>query len=253
MTKCRPDTSAAAIKLSHYMDNPASEHYIALREVCRYLTVTVDEGFYYWREEPVNSLPEVPLPSLHADNHDLEIHLDSDGTPLSGYVNSDWGPDKKHHRSVTGMVIMYAGGAVGWKSKYQGTIAHSSTEAEFVAACDAGKFILFYRSLLSDLGIKQHGATTLFEDKKGALLMANAQQPTQRTHHMDIKHFAILEWVEWDLLVLKTISTSGNAADGFTKSLTKQLFYHHFDTYMGRRVPSYLHIRGNRKPPTTHS
>jgi hypothetical protein len=76
------------------------------------------------------------------------------------------------------MVIMYAGGAVGWKSKYQDTIAHSSTEAKFVAACDAGKFILFYRSVLSDLGINQHEATTLFEDNKGALLMSNAQQLT---------------------------------------------------------------------------
>jgi hypothetical protein len=63
---------------------------------------------------------------------------------------------------------------------------------------------------------------------------------------MDIKHFAILEWVERDLLILKTISTSDNAADGFTKSLTKQLFYCHFDTYMGRRVQSYVHKRGNR-------
>jgi hypothetical protein len=64
---------------------------------------------------------------------------------------------------------------------------------------------------------------------------------------MDIKHFAILEWVERDLLILKTISTSDNAADGFTKSLTKQLFYCHFDTYMGRRVLSYVHKRGNRE------
>jgi hypothetical protein len=35
--------------------------------------------------------------------------------------------------------------------------------------------------------------------------MANAQQPTRRTRHMDIKTFALLDWVEQDLLLLQTI------------------------------------------------
>jgi hypothetical protein len=58
-------------------------------------------------------------------------------------------------------------------------IAHSSTEAEFTAACDAGKMILYFRSLLADLGVEQKQATVLFEDNNGALLMTNAQQPTR--------------------------------------------------------------------------
>ena len=76
---------------------------------------------------------------------------------------------------------MYAGGAVGYRCKYQDVIAHSSTEAEFTAACNAGKMILFFRSILADLGVEQYDATVLYEDNTGALLMANAQQPTQRT------------------------------------------------------------------------
>jgi hypothetical protein len=88
---------------------------------------------------------------------------------------------------------MYAGGAVGYKTKYQPVIAHSSTEAEFVAACDTGKMILFFRSLLQEVGVQQHDATIMFEVNNGALMMANAQQPTRRTRHMDIKHFAILD------------------------------------------------------------
>jgi hypothetical protein len=76
---------------------------------------------------------------------------------------------------------MYAGGAVGYKSKFQTIIAHSSTEAEFVAACDTAKGILFFRSILQDVGIEQREATILFEDNQGALMMASAQQPTRRT------------------------------------------------------------------------
>jgi hypothetical protein len=75
--------------------------------------------------------------------------------------------------------------------------------------------------------------------------MANAQQPTKRTRHMDIKKFSLLDWVEQDLLTLHRISTHDNAADHFTKSLAKQLFHRHSDTIMGRRVPHKL-VRSNQ-------
>lgn len=156
---------------------------------------------------------------------------------LFGYVDSDWATDVTHRKSVSGIAILYAGGAVGYKCKYQDTIAHSSTEAEFVAACDAAKMILFFRSLLFDLGYEQDDATILYEDNNGALMMANAQQPTKRTRHLDIKYFALLDWVERDLLILHSISTHDNLADALTKPLAKQLFYRHTDTLMGRRVP----------------
>ncbi len=94
--------------------------------------------------------------------------------------------------------------------------------------------ILYFRSLLADLGVEQKQATVLFQDNNGALLMANAQQPTRRTGHMDIKKFALLEWVEQDLIILADIKTAENAADGLTKPLAKQLFYRHADTLLGR-------------------
>lgn len=55
---------------------------------------------------------------------------------LIAFVNSDWVTDSIKRTSMTGMVLMYAGGSIGFKSKFQTVIAHSSTEAEFVAACD---------------------------------------------------------------------------------------------------------------------
>lgn len=50
-------------------------------------------------------------------------------------------------------------------------IAHSSTEAEFTAVCDIGKMILYFRSILEDLGFEQEQATSLYEDNNGALLI----------------------------------------------------------------------------------
>ena len=39
-------------------------------------------------------------------------------------------------------------------------------------------------------------ASVLYEDNQGALVIANAQQPTKRTKHVDTKHFAIHDWLE---------------------------------------------------------
>jgi hypothetical protein len=239
MVKCRPDISSHAILLSQYMDNPGEHHYNALRDVTRYLAATVDHGIHYWWLQPCMDVPPCTVPTLHPDNYELKETGGTNVKDLIAYVDADWATSTKKHNSISGMILMFAGGAVGYKTKFQTVIAHSSTKAEFIAACDTAKMILFFRSLLDELGLPQTHATVLFEDNTGALLMANAQQPTRRTHHIEIKHFALLDWVEQDLLTLQSISTHDNAADAMTKTLPKQLFYRHMDTYMGLRIPEY--------------
>jgi hypothetical protein len=232
------------------MENPAEPHYQALRDILSFLARTIDDGIYYWRPKPRMDLPILPMSSLHPDNYLMPDNTHS-GATLYGYVDSDWGSDSNHRKSITRIVLMYAGGVVGYKCKYQDVIAHSSTEAEFTAACDAGKMILFFRSILGDLGLEQHNASVLYEDNNGALLMANAQQPMRRTRHMDIKKFALLELVEQYLMILKSIGTAENAADGLTKPLAKQLFFRHADTILGKRVPEYV-LRSISGIPPAH-
>jgi hypothetical protein len=240
MVKCRPDTSSYAIILSQYMDNPGEAHYHALKEITKYLAATRDHGIYYWREKPRMDLPTAELTQTHADNYTIKENRGTNSNQLIAFVDSDWATNTRKRNSITGMILMYAGGAVGYKTKFQPVIAHSSTEAEFIAACDTAKMILFFRSILEELGIPQQAATILFEDNTGALLIANAQQPTHRTRHIEIKHFALLDWVEQDMVTLHSISTRDNAADAMTKTLTRQLFYRHRDTYMGYRIPEYV-------------
>jgi len=191
------------------MNNPGKVHYTALQHLVNYLAYTL------WEMAGTN-------------RQNLVV-----------FIDSDWATNTKKCTSMTGMVLVFSRGAIRYKSKFQTVIAHSSTEAKFVAACDTAKLILFFWSLLQDLGMEQTSATTVFEDNTGALMMANAQQPTKGTHHIDIKHFALLDWVEQDLLILHDLSTHDNASDAMTKMLTKKLFYCHYDTYMGIRVPEY--------------
>ncbi|EJK68604.1 hypothetical protein THAOC_10202, partial [Thalassiosira oceanica] len=75
---------------------------------------------------------------------------------------------------------------------------------------DAGKTILFLRSILWDLGVPQTDATPPYEDNDACTTMANARKPTSRTRHMDIKYHVLCEWVDRDLLKLVRIDTCLN-------------------------------------------
>lgn len=137
------------------------------------------------------------------------------------------------------MAMMFAGGCIYYKTKFQPTIEHSTTEAEFAAAYDAGKITLYLRSILSELGIDQEHATIIYEDNMGALMMDNAQQPLRHTRHMDIKTFFLQNWVEEYLIILQSVKTTHNIVDVFTKPLGKNLFHKHNDIIMGKQYPPY--------------
>ena len=71
----RPDISFATIKLSQYSVAPAKCHFIALKNVFRYLLATVNEGLNYWRISPHDYLPEYPFPDPVTPPHEWYLLL----------------------------------------------------------------------------------------------------------------------------------------------------------------------------------
>ena len=53
--------------------------------------------------------------------------------------------------------------------------------------------------------MKQLLPTVIYEDNNGAQLMTNAQQPTRRTRHVELKQFAVLQWVEDEQIIFGDI------------------------------------------------
>ena len=252
LVTCRPDISFPLIKLSQYSANPARIHYEAVINIFRYLNSTIDDGIIYWRPAPMMDLPEGPVPITYKDNYNIDpTIISTTPTTLQGMVDSDWAGDTTHRKSVSGIILTIAGGCILYKTKYQDTLALSTTEAEFTAACDAGKCILYVRSILDEIHVPQDNATTLYIDNNGALLMGNAQQPTRRTRHMDLKKFALLDWIKRDLMIMKRIKTSDNSSDVMTKQTGRQLFHRHFDLIMGRIPPHYVKVKHSQSQKQT--
>ncbi len=92
---------------------------------------------------------------------------------------------------------------------------------------------------MTDLHIPQEAATLLYEDNDGCTAMGNAQKPTTRTRHIDIKYFSLCDWIERDLMILDRIDTSINMADHLTKALQPTLFHRHADYLLGHIPPTY--------------
>ena len=243
MVTCRPDISTVTVKCAQHSANPAEIHFQAVKHAIKYLVATRKDGIYFWRITPRMDLPEHPIPtcatSLHGPIPPEVQRPNHDCTQLHAYTDSDWATCTKTRRSFSGIIVQLAGGTIAYKTKMQPTVALSSTEAEFMAVCDTGKMILFIRSILWDLGIPQQAATLLYEDNDACTAMANAQKPTTRTRHMDIRYFALAKWVEQDIMKLEHIHTSINLADHMTKILDRTLFYRHVDYIMGHIPPLY--------------
>ena len=236
---CRPDVSFTTVKCAQANACPAEIHYRVAQHCLRFLYGTRDRGIYYWRSNPRHDLPKGQIPEPFSAPGDLlpKGRPQLAGTEVGTYTDSDYGNNPLTRQSCTGICLCMAGGVIAYKTKIQKTVALLSCEAEFMAACDAGKMVLYVCSIFFDLDIPQLAVSLIFEDNDATTLLANAQKLSTRMRHMDIRWFALCDWVERDLVILQRVSTSLNLADHFTKCLDRILFYRHTDYIMGRVTP----------------
>ena len=74
---------------------------------------------------------------------------------LLGYVDSDFAADIDSRKSTTGYVFTFRSGAVSWMSRLQNKLALSTTEAEYVAATEACKKMIWLKDFLKELEKEQ--------------------------------------------------------------------------------------------------
>ena len=160
-----------------------------------YLYATKEYGLTYWRPTPREDLPLKPNPKPITSYARLqEYDTQSNALQLRGSCDATWASNRLEQRSMGGVVMMLAGAAVYYRARLQPTVALSSTEAEFVNMTDAGKAALYIRWILEEIGLMQVDPTPILADNSGAIAIANAQKTTQRTRHVDIRAFIILQW-----------------------------------------------------------
>ncbi len=136
-----PDIAHPVAYLACFNANPGPEHWKALKHLFHYV-----KGTY---------------------NHKLTYRGNMASTePFITYTDAFHSNCVDTGHSTAGFVTIMAGGAIGWYSKLQTIVALSITEAEYIAAIEAGKEIAWLRNILSEFGYGVLQASTLKMDNQ---------------------------------------------------------------------------------------
>lgn len=138
---------------------------------------------------------------------------------LECYSDADHGGDLSTGRSTSGVLCLYAGGAISWLSQRQPSVAVSTTEAEIVAASEAAKEIIWLNRLIGSL--TETNKPKLHVDNEAAVRLAENPEFHRRTKHIRIRHFFVRELVTSGEMQITRISTELQLADIFTKALAR--------------------------------
>ena len=70
---------------------------------------------------------------------------------LVGYTDSDWAGSVQDQKSTSGCCFSLGFVVISWFSRKQTSVALSSAEAEYIAACMAAREVVWLRKLLAGL------------------------------------------------------------------------------------------------------
>ncbi|KAH6800804.1 hypothetical protein C2S52_001268 [Perilla frutescens var. hirtella] len=167
---------------------------------------------------PRKCVPRYALGLIYAMPLACLVHL--------GYTDSDFQSDKDQSKSTSGYVFTLGGGAIAWRSIEQKCIADSTIEAEYVAASEAAKEVVWLRRTI-----------TIYCDNSGA--EANSKEPRahKTSKHIERKYHLIREiFKRGDVAVVK-ITSKDNLADPFMKRLPAKTIDGHMEKMRVRCRP----------------
>ena len=117
------------------------------------------------------------------------------GISLISFADADYASRSTDRRSVSGGVVMCAGGPVSWHSKTQKCVTLSTTQAEYVAMSDMGKEILFLRQVWCFMLPKARmPCIAMAEDNEGAIQIAKHPISNSNSKHIDVRHHFLRNW-----------------------------------------------------------
>ena len=165
VTMTRSELARANSELSRYVQFPGKNHMLAAEHILSYLRGTWNQTIRYSHKSHEN--PNV----------------------LWGWVGADWAGDTDTCRSHTGYILMMNGGLLSWKSRRQDNVSCSTSEAEFVAASQAGQEAIYLREELTHFVFSQTQATLLYKDNVACVAMSENLVRRKVSCHIGIRKY----------------------------------------------------------------
>jgi len=201
----RLDYGFAVALLSRFNTCPSQCHYDAAKRCLKSLIRSSEEGIWFWRREPRGDLPPGDFTSRPLEDFATRYPILEDPFLVSAMCDVSLAPNILMRRSFGGtFVFLGCVALVMYLAKLQPTVVTSIGEGEFIQLVLSGKKIKYVRTVMNKLGFKQTGPSPIFGDNISSIMMGNNVRPTDRTRHMDIKWFALQEWIHIDKDIICT-------------------------------------------------
>ena len=139
---------------------------------------------------------------------------------MSCYTDAGFQFDLDDFRSQSSFVFCLNGGAVSWRSSKQDTMTDSTTEAEYIAASDAVKEVVWIKKKNFRLGVNPSitNPVDVYCDNNEAIAQAKEPRSHERSKHI-LRHFHLIhEIIEKDVKICR-VHTDDNVTDPLTKPL----------------------------------
>lgn len=197
ITMTHPDVQAAVNKLSQFMASPRPKHVAAMKRVLQFLAGTPTFGIIIRKAK--------------------DFHI-------TAYCDADWGGDTLDRKSRTRMLVYLGGSLVSWTSRKQGTLARSSTEAEYRAVATITQEVESVRSTLQELGVQVPRPIKILTDNIGASFIAKNPIAHSKLKHVALDLHFVREKAENGEIIVIHIPSEEQWADILTKALPPKAF-----------------------------
>ncbi|KAL2238071.1 UNVERIFIED_CONTAM: Retrovirus-related Pol polyprotein from transposon RE1 [Sesamum indicum] len=194
----RPDISHAVQQLSQYLQVPCKSHMDAATHVVRYLKGTTHKGLFF----PANA-----------------------NCDIIAYCDADWASYPDSRRSLIGYCVFLGKGLISWKTKKQNTVSRSTAEAEYRRMGSTACELVWFVSLVKDLGFQVPRPIPFYCDNRAALHIISNPVFHERTKHLEIDCHLVRDHYQSGFLAPTFVRSKDQLADIFTKALTGPLFH----------------------------
>jgi hypothetical protein len=111
-----------------------------------------------------------------------------------------------------------------WQSMKQSSIALSTLEAKYIAACSASCEAIWLRKLLTGLFDLEMEATVILCDNQSCIKMTKNHVFHDKSKHIEIRYHYIRDMVQRGAVKLQYVGTDEQVADVLTKPLSRVKF-----------------------------
>ncbi|KAG8502673.1 hypothetical protein CXB51_001165 [Gossypium anomalum] len=183
-------------QVSQDMHSPHDEHWCAIKRILRYVKGTT--GF--------------------------RLKFQPSAITLTGFSDADWASSLEDKKLTFGYYVYFGANLVGWSSKKQTVVSHSTTVAEYRSLANATFELAWFQSLLTEIGVMSTGVPTIWCDNVSVVSLTANPVLHARAKYIEIDLHFVHDRVLRSQLQVNFVPENDQVVDILTKPLSSRSF-----------------------------